>query len=76
MAGRMTVTDPRQRRRSKLDPGKGLLDWIKLCRKYKQQNDTDQLQMVAFEELQKHNSEDDCWTAFRGIQLLESDARI
>ncbi|XP_065920400.1 cytochrome b5 reductase 4-like isoform X2 [Dysidea avara] len=67
MAGRMTVTDPRQRRRSKLDPGKGLLDWIKLCRKYKQQNDTDQLQMVAFEELQKHNSEDDCWTAFRGV---------
>ena len=67
MAERVTVTDQRPRRRSKLDPGKGLLDWIKLCRKHKQQlNDTDQMQIVAFEELHKHNSENDCWIAFGG----------
>lgn len=67
MAEWVTVTDQRQRRRSKLDPGKGLLDWIKLCRKHKQQlNGTDQMQIIAFEELHKHNSENDCWTAFRG----------
>jgi len=67
MAEWMTVTDQRQRQRSKLDPGKGLLDWIKLCRKHKQQNDTaDQLQIIDFEELRKHSSEDDCWTTFRG----------
>ena len=67
MAERVTVTDQRQRRRSKLDPGKGLLDWIKLCRKYKQQiSIVNQFEVVPFEEMQKHNSEDDCWTVFRG----------
>lgn len=67
MAERVTVTDQRQRRRSKLDPGKGLLDWIKLCRKYKQQiSIVNQFEVVTFEEMQKHNSEDDCWTVFRG----------
>jgi len=67
MAVRVTVTDQRQRRRSKLDPGKGLLDWIKLCRKYKQQiSIVNQFEVVTFEEMQKHNSEDDCWTVFRG----------
>ena len=67
MAGEVTVTEQRQRMRSKLGRGKGLLDWIKLCRRFKQQNGADQQIIVTFEELQRHNTEDDCWTAFRGV---------
>ena len=66
MAGQISVIEQRQRVRTKLGPGKGLLDWIKLCRRFKQQNVVDQQTTVTFEELQKHNTENDCWTAFQG----------
>ena len=65
MAGQISVAQQRQRLRSKRAPGKGLLDWIKLCRSFKQQT-ANQTQIVSFEELRKHNTEEDCWTAFRG----------
>lgn len=63
MGSQVTIAEQRQRVRVKLGPGKGLLDWIKLCRRF-QSNAGDII--VTFEELQKHNTEDDCWTAFRG----------
>ena len=66
MAGQISVIEQRQRVRTKLGPGKGLLDWIKLCRRFKQQNGVDQQITVTFEEMQKHNTENDCWTAFQG----------
>ena len=65
MAAQVSVSQQRQRLRGKRAPGKGLLDWIKLCRSFKQQT-VNQNQIISFEELQKHNTEDDCWTAFRG----------
>lgn len=61
-----TIAEHRQRIRVKRGPGKGLLDWIKLCRSFKQQNQGAGRSVVTFEELRKHNKEDDCWTAFRG----------
>ena len=61
-----TIAEHRQRIRVKRGPGKGLLDWIKLCRSFKQQNTAGRIGVVTFEELRKHNKEDDCWTAFRG----------
>ena len=64
MADQVSVIQQRQRVRSKRGPGKGLLDWIKLCRSFNRK--TDPNQMITFEELRKHNTEDDCWTAFRG----------
>lgn len=66
MAGQISLAEQRQRTRTKLGPGKGLLDWIKLCRRFKQQNGAYQEIIVTIEELQKHNTENDCWTAFRG----------
>ena len=60
-----TIAEQRQRIRVKRGPGKGLLDWIKLCRSFKQQNSAERV-VVTFEELRKYNVEDDCWTAFRG----------
>lgn len=66
MDGQVTIAERRQRLRTQLGPGKGLLDWIKLCRRFKQQNSESGHIVVTFEELQKHNKEDDCWTAFRG----------
>ena len=65
MAAQVSISQKRQRLRGKRSPGKGLLDWIKLCRSFKQQT-ANQNQIISFEELQKHNTEDDCWTAFRG----------
>ena len=64
----ITITEHRQRLRTKLGPGKGLLEWIKLCRRFKQQKcaASEHLIVVTLEELQRHNKEDDCWTAFRG----------
>ena len=64
MASQVSIAQQRQRVRGKRGPGKGLLDWIKLCRSFKRQ--TDPNQVITFEELRKHNTEDDCWTAFRG----------
>lgn len=60
------ATTSDQKCRGKLEAGKGLLGWIKLCRKYKQENATNAQTVVSFEELRKHNTENDCWTAFRG----------
>ncbi|XP_065920398.1 cytochrome b5 reductase 4-like isoform X2 [Dysidea avara] len=69
MAGRVAISEQKQQnRRGKLDAGKGLLGWIKLCRKYKQENNTSsQTVVITFEELRKHDMENDCWTAFRGV---------
>jgi len=75
MASQASVAEQRQRLRSKRGPGKGLLDWIKLCRRFSQQTANPD-QIITFEELQKHNKEDDCWTAFRGKISKFSDATI
>ena len=69
MAGQLAITERKQRIRSVLGSGKGLLDWIKLCRRFKQQNSAGEQITVSFEELQRHNTEGDCWTAFRGCIL-------
>ena len=67
-SSRDTVTEHRQHLRTKRGPGKGLLDWIKLCRRFKPQSEQKRAEhiVVTFEELQRHNKEDDCWIAFRG----------
>lgn len=72
MASQVSVAQQRQRLRSKRGPGKGLLDWIKLCRNFKQQT-ANPKQIITFEELQKHNTEEDCWTAFRGEVAINLD---
>jgi len=73
MAGQVAIAEQKQQnRRGKLGAGKGLLSWIKLCRKYKQENASSQT-VVTFEELQKHDTENDCWTAFRGSYLRHVD---
>ena len=69
MAGQLPVTQQKQSKRSVLGSGKGLLDWIKLCRRFKQQNSEGEQIIVTFEELQRHNTESDCWTGFRGCML-------
>jgi len=69
MAGRVTTAEPN--RRGKLGAGKGLLGWIKLCRKYKQENNASSQTVITFEELRKHDTENDCWTAFRGIAICD-----
>lgn len=73
MAGKISVTEQRLRMRSKPGRGRGLLDWIKLCRRFKQENGAYQQIIVTVEELQRHNTEDDCWTAFRGCNLQSSN---
>jgi len=78
MDRQVTITEQRRRVRAKLGPGKGLLDWIKLCRRFKQQNSVEHTVTVTLEELRKHNKEDDCWTAFRGdkARTLHSVTKI
>ena len=66
MDGHITLPEHSQRLRSKRGPGKGLLEWIKLCRRSKQHMNRAEQITVTFEELRRHNKEDDCWTAFRG----------
>ena len=52
----------------KMPPGKGLIDWIRLCRG----KGTDLTGVggvritVTPEQLSVHNTEEDCWTAVRG----------
>ena len=63
----------------KLGPGCGLLDWIRLCRSGQdlaQNGGTPK--MVTLEELSLHNTEEDAWTAIRGMQLtsLCNHARV
>lgn len=54
-------------RRKPLGPGCGLLDWIRLCRSGKDLTTVGgKLQTVTEEELAKHNTPDDAWTAIRG----------
>lgn len=65
MAAQVSVAEQRQRARTKRGPGKGLLEWIKLCRSFRSQQ-TNPNQLITYEELRKHNTEEDCWTAFRG----------
>lgn len=73
MAGQMSVTEQRKRLRTKRGPGKGLLDWIKLCRSFSAGQQTNPDQLITCEELRKHNTQDDCWTAFRGEVTRKHD---
>ena len=52
----------------KMPPGCGLLDWIRLCRKEKDLAGTGgENRKITEEELAKHCTEDDAWTAIKGI---------
>ena len=52
----------------KQPPGKGLIDWIRLCRtKGKDMTGVGGVRIsVTPQMLSEHNTEDDCWTAIRG----------
>lgn len=57
-------------RRKALGPGCGLLDWIRLCRSGKDLTSTGGKTLrVTQEELEKHNTIDDAWTAIRGTYM-------
>lgn len=53
----------------KLPPGKGLIDWIRLCRtKGKDMTGVGGIRIsVTPQMLSEHNTEEDCWTAIRGV---------
>lgn len=54
-------------------PGYSLFEWRKLC-----ESNTDvplserPTLLVSLDDVSKHNTEEDCWTAIRGIYLFES----
>jgi len=52
----------------KMPPGKGLIDWIRLCRsKGCDLTGVGGVRItVTPEQLSVHNKEEDCWTAVRG----------
>ncbi|CAG2112008.1 unnamed protein product [Medioppia subpectinata] len=55
------------RTRVALKPGHSLMDWLKLCAKSPDLSGTGgQVMAVTVEELQKHNTLDDCWLSIRG----------
>ena len=55
-------------RRTKLGPGCSLLDWIRLCRSKKDLGcNGGKPRPVTEEELAKHNTPGDAWTAIRGM---------
>ena len=66
-----TSLSPARRSKRKMPPGKGLIDWIRLCRG----KGTDLTGVggvritVTPEQLSVHNTEEDCWTAVRGRYL-------
>lgn len=54
-------------KKRKLGPGCGLLDWIRLCRKMKDlAGNGGVVRSITVEELGKHNTEEDAWTAING----------
>ena len=58
---------PASKSRRKLGPGCGMLDWIRLCRSGKDLTSTGGEKLtVKLEELARHNTREDCWTAIRG----------
>ncbi|CAG2163545.1 unnamed protein product [Oppiella nova] len=55
------------RTRVALKPGHSLMDWLKLCAKSPDLSGTGgQVTPVSVDELQKHNTVDDCWISIRG----------
>ena len=64
-------------RRKALGPGCGLLDWIRLCRSSKDLTAVGgKLLTVTEEELAKHNTPDDAWTAIRGALVAHGVAIV
>ena len=58
-------------RRGKLGPGCSLLDWIRLCRSKKDLGcNGGKPRPVTEEELARHNTPDDAWTAIRGMDRM------
>ena len=57
----------------KLPAGKGLIDWIRLCRtKGKDMTGVGGIRInVTPQMLSEHNREEDCWTAIRGRRFVE-----
>lgn len=65
-----TAPGSKSPRRKALGPGCGLLDWIRLCRSGKDLTSTGGKTLcVTQEELEKHNTVDDAWTAIRGTYV-------
>lgn len=62
------TTSRRSVGKRKMPPGKGLIDWIRLCRtKGKDMTGVGGVRIsVTPQMLSEHNREDDCWTAIRG----------
>ncbi|XP_028282077.1 cytochrome b5 reductase 4 isoform X2 [Parambassis ranga] len=65
---RVTPSGQTGRNKVMLKPGHSLMDWIRFCKSGKDLTGLrGRLIEVTHEELQKHNTRNDCWTCIRGM---------
>ncbi|KAI8987706.1 cytochrome b5-like heme/steroid binding domain-containing protein [Mycotypha africana] len=57
---------PKNRQKVRLEPGHSPLDWAKLCSSGKDLRGVTQLSRYTLDDLKKHKTEDDAWTAIHG----------